>query len=80
MKRDFLMNELGLSKEQTDKIMAQYGESVNSLKDENKRLAVFLLKTHFFLTASRNLQRRMSKSLLCLWWIFPIQLKLRGTT
>lgn len=38
MKRDFLMNELGLSKEQTDKIMAQYGESVNSLKDENKRL------------------------------------------
>lgn len=38
MKRDFLTSELGLSKEQTDKIMAQYGESVNSLKEENKRL------------------------------------------
>lgn len=38
MKRDFLTGELGLSKEQTDKIMAQYGESVNSLKEENKRL------------------------------------------
>lgn len=39
MKRDFLTSELGLSKEMTDKIMAQYGESVNSLKTENKRLA-----------------------------------------
>ncbi len=39
MKRDFLMSELGLTKEVTDKIMAQYGESVNSLKNENKRLA-----------------------------------------
>ncbi len=38
MKRDFLTGELGLTKEQTDKIMAQYGESVNSLKEENKRL------------------------------------------
>ena len=39
MKRDFLTGELGLSKEVTEKIMAQYGESVNSLKEENKRLA-----------------------------------------
>lgn len=39
MKRDFLTQELGLSKEMTDKIMAQYGESVNSLKSENQRLA-----------------------------------------
>lgn len=38
MKRDFLTQELGLSKEMTDKIMAQYGESVNSLKSENQRL------------------------------------------
>ncbi len=38
MKRDFLTTELGLSKEMTDKIMAQYGESVNSLKTENERL------------------------------------------
>lgn len=38
MKRDFLTSELGLTKEQTEKIMAQYGESVNSLKEENKRL------------------------------------------
>ena len=39
MKRDFLTKELGLSKEITDKIMAQYGESVNSLKTENQRLS-----------------------------------------
>lgn len=39
MKRDFLTSELGLSKEVTEKIMAQYGESVNSLREENKRLA-----------------------------------------
>ena len=39
MKRDFLTNELGLSKEITDKIMAQYGESVNKLKSENSELA-----------------------------------------
>ena len=38
MKRDFLTGELGLTKEVTDKIMAQYGESVNSLKSENARL------------------------------------------
>ena len=38
MKRDFLTGELGLSKEITEKIMAQYGESVNSLKNENKQL------------------------------------------
>lgn len=38
MKRDFLTGELGLSKEITEKIMAQYGESVNSLKNENKHL------------------------------------------
>ena len=38
MKREFLTKELGLSKEITDKIMAQYGESVNSLKSENERL------------------------------------------
>lgn len=38
MKREFLTGELGLSKEITDKIMAQYGESVNSLKKENERL------------------------------------------
>lgn len=38
MKRDFLTKELGLSKEMTDKIMAQYGESVNSLKTEQERL------------------------------------------
>ena len=38
MKRDFLTKELGLSKEVTDKIMAQYGESVNSLKTENESL------------------------------------------
>lgn len=38
MKREFLTGELGLSKEITDKIMAQYGESVNSLKNENARL------------------------------------------
>lgn len=38
MKRDFLTGELGLTKEITDKIMAQYGESVNSLKSENARL------------------------------------------
>ena len=39
MKREFLTGELGLSKEITEKIMAQYGESVNSLKKENERLA-----------------------------------------
>ncbi len=38
MKREFLTKELGLSKEATEKIMAQYGESVNSLKTENERL------------------------------------------
>ena len=38
MKRDFLTKELGLSKEATEKIMACYGESVNSLKTENERL------------------------------------------
>ena len=38
MKREFLTKELGLSKEATEKIMAQYGESVNSLKSENERL------------------------------------------
>ena len=38
MKREFLTKELGLSKEVTEKIMAQYGESVNSLKKENERL------------------------------------------
>ncbi len=38
MKREFLTKELGLSKEVTDKIMAQYGESVNSLKSENESL------------------------------------------
>lgn len=38
MKREFLTGELGLSKEITDKIMAQYGESVNSLKKEHERL------------------------------------------
>ena len=38
MKREFLTGELGLSKEITEKIMAQYGESVNSLKKENERL------------------------------------------
>ena len=36
MKREFLTGELGLSKEITDKIMAQYGESVNRLKSENQ--------------------------------------------
>lgn len=39
MKREFLTGELGLSKEVTDKIMAQYGESVNSLKKDNERLS-----------------------------------------
>ncbi len=39
MKREFLTGELGLSKEITDKIMAQYGESVNSLKSENAKLS-----------------------------------------
>ena len=39
MKREYLTKELGLSKEATDKIMAQYGESVNSLKSENERLS-----------------------------------------
>lgn len=39
MKREFLTGELGLSKEVTEKIMAQYGESVNSLKLENERLS-----------------------------------------
>ncbi len=38
MKREYLTKELGLSKEATEKIMAQYGESVNSLKSENERL------------------------------------------
>lgn len=38
MKREFLTKELSLSKEMTDKIMAQYGESVNSLKTEQERL------------------------------------------
>jgi len=38
MKREFLTGELGLSKDVTEKIMAQYGESVNSLKSENERL------------------------------------------
>ncbi len=38
MKREFLTGELGLTKEITEKIMAQYGESVNSLKSENARL------------------------------------------
>ena len=38
MKREFLTGELGLSKEITEKIMAQYGESVNSLKKEHERL------------------------------------------
>ena len=38
MKRDFLTKELSLSKELTEKIMAQYGESVNSLKSEQERL------------------------------------------
>ncbi len=36
MKREFLTGDLGLSKEVTDKIMAQYGESVNRLKAENQ--------------------------------------------
>lgn len=40
MKREFLTGELGLSKEITEKIMAQYGESVNSLKKENERLVL----------------------------------------
>jgi len=39
MKREFLTGELGLSKDVTEKIMAQYGESVNSLKSENERLS-----------------------------------------
>lgn len=39
MKREFLTKELGLSKEVTEKIMAQYGESVNSLKKENESLS-----------------------------------------
>ena len=34
MKREFLTGELGLPKEITDKIMAQYGESVNKLRTE----------------------------------------------
>jgi len=38
MKREFLTKELGLSKEATEKIMAQYGESVNSLKKQNESL------------------------------------------
>ena len=38
MKREFLTKELGLSKEVTEKIMAQYGESVNSLKKQNESL------------------------------------------
>ena len=38
MKREFLTKELGLTKEATEKIMAQYGESVNSLKKENESL------------------------------------------
>ena len=38
MKREFLTKELGLTKEVTEKIMAQYGESVNSLKKENESL------------------------------------------
>ncbi len=49
MKRDFLTKELGLSKEMTDKIMAQYGESVNSLKAEQERL----------LKENENLQERV---------------------
>lgn len=40
MKREFLTGELGLSKEVTDKIMAQYGESVNSLKKEHERITL----------------------------------------
>ncbi len=39
MKREFLTGELGLSKEVTEKIMAQYGESVNSLKKELDRIS-----------------------------------------
>lgn len=38
MKRDFLTKELGLEKEMTEKIMAHYGESVNSLKTENENI------------------------------------------
>lgn len=38
MKREFLTGELGLTKEITDKIMANYGESVNKLKKENESL------------------------------------------
>lgn len=49
MKREFLTSELGLPKEVTDKIMAQYGESVNGLREkvqavqnEKKQLAAEL--------------------------------------
>lgn len=38
MKREFLTKELGLSKDMCDKIMAQYGESINKLKEENGEL------------------------------------------
>ena len=37
MKREFL-TELGLESEQVDKIMAEHGKSVNSLKEENDKL------------------------------------------
>ncbi len=49
MKREFLTGELGLSKEMTDKIMAEYGASVNNLRqqmtkaqEENIRLSELL--------------------------------------
>lgn len=38
MERDFLLNELGLEKEKVDSIMAKYGKTINTYKEENEKL------------------------------------------
>ena len=61
MKREFLTGELGLSKEITEKIMAQYGESVNSLKKENERLIPEnLLYKHLYEAGAEGFKSKLS--------------------
>ena len=61
MKRDFLTKELGLSKEMTDKIMAQYGESVNSLKSENEGLKCEIEKNTETLTRLHEVETQKAE-------------------
>ena len=65
MKRDFLTKELGLSKDVTDKIMAQYGESVNSLKSEHEHL----------LKENESLQGKIEKSIIDLKRVSELESK-----